>query len=253
MNLPRNLALAAALFAVPAHGAITMVNGGENHPSLLQNQADWTLDLGVALPLLPTNPGVALVESGGDGLGFAAVIAGSNLIVYHDNGDFNVSSPDVDTFMSYDLSSFSGQVVTMRAVGSFGTATDTIAVSILGNDAASFSDTISMVGDTPGGAGGNRFGFGGVAQDLAGLDESVEDGFPDMAAFSGPDYDVDNLPFGANVLGPDRIKGIVYTEGDAAPSALPEPSSWGLTAVPEPSTGLLSLFGVALLLRRRRS
>ncbi|MEZ5324732.1 MAG: PEP-CTERM sorting domain-containing protein [Verrucomicrobiales bacterium] len=244
------LPLAFAISLLPAQAAVTMVNGGENHPSLLQNQTDWTVDMGVALPVFPASPGLVLMESGGDGTGVAAVLQGNDLVLYQDNGDFNVSTPDVDDYAVYDISSFSGQVVSMRLTGSFATATDTIALSILGSDGTTFAETLTMSADIVNAAGGNRFGLGGVAGDLAGVDESAEAGYPNTAAFNNADYDVDAAPVGANVLGPDRIKGIVYTGTDAAPAALPAPTSWGV--VPEPSTGLLSLLGTCLLVFRRR-
>lgn len=252
MKIPKSFLIASALFAIPAHGAITAVSGGQNHPSLLQNQTDWTVDLGLVVPALPSGPGAVLFESGGDGTGIAAVIIGSDLVIYHDSGDFSVSTPAVDNKASYDISSFAGEVVSMRAVASLGTAADTIELSILGVSGGSFNQTFSIAQDITNAAGGNRFGFGGVAQDLAGLDESAEVGFPNMAAFNNAAFDVDLDPVGANVLGADVLQGMIYTGADAAPGSIPAPGSWGLTAVPEPSTGLLGLLGAGLVFFRRR-
>ena len=251
MDFKKLLPLVVTLAAVHANAAVTMVNGGENHPSLLQSQTDWTIDLGVALPVFPSSPGVVLFESGGDGTGVAAVIIASDLVVYQDNGDFNASSPDPDNFGTWDISAFSGQVVSMRAVGSLGTADDSIALTILGVG-STFNETLALKADIENSAGGNRFGFGGVAQDLAGLDESAEAGFPNMGLFQNAEYDVDMAPFGGSALGADRIKGVVYTDGDAAPTAIPSPDSWGLDAVPEPGTGILSLLGAGFLFIRRK-
>ena len=211
-----------------AHAGVTALEGGNNYGSLVQNEPVWTLDLGVAMPEFPANPNQVLFESGGDGNGTAIVLTGNELIFFQDIGDFNVSSPENDTFEAFDVTEFSGVVASIRITTDLTEAEDVITLDVVGSNGTTLSETFNLTTDLTSAAGGNRMGVGGVAGDIAGLDESVEDGFPDMAQFFTADYDVDEMPVGANVLGADRVIGTLYTGADAPPDDIPAPSSWGL-------------------------
>lgn len=245
----------AALTAIasPASAAVfTLTPGAERGDDPVTNIADWTLDAGLAIESIPASPNRIIFEAGGDGLGSALAWIGNELTYYFDVGDFNNSSPADDRFFSLDISPFAGSVISIRLTADLSTATDVITLSATDGN-LTLSDAVTLPGNRTSVAGGNNTGFGVTSQDLAGLDESAEPGFPDMAQFNAASYKIVAGTPGANVLGADRLAGTLYTETDQAPAAIPAPSSWGIV-IPEPGTPVL-LTAAALLLgmRRRRA
>ena len=99
-------------------------------------------------------------------------------------------------------------------------------------------------------AGLNDTGVGGLAAALAGLDESVEGGFPAISSLSNNAHRVDLATMGADVLLGDVLIGILYTDTNL-PASIPEPGDWGL--IPEPASGGLFALGALLLGRWRRT
>ncbi|MEZ5304237.1 MAG: PEP-CTERM sorting domain-containing protein [Verrucomicrobiales bacterium] len=239
------LTLSFAL-AASSPAAITAVSGGQTLGAPLQNVADWTVDLGFVVPDLPATPDRILFEAGGDGLGIALALIGSDLVVYQDQGDFNSSSPANDTWFTLDITPLAGNVATLRLDADLSTATDTISLVALGANGTALSNSAILPVNGSGVAGSNGTGIGRTNADLAGLDESVEPGFPNMAQFVGASY-----LGGANTLGPESLVGVIYSGVDQPPASIPGAFSWGL--VPEPSRALLLAAGlVGVALRRRR-
>lgn len=243
---------AAAFATTVAHGAvITLVPGVQRTDDPVTGVSDWTLDAGILLPVLPAATGRVIFEAGGDGLGTALALIGSDLVVYQDQGDFNASSPADDTFFSLDVGSLAGRVVSLRLDADLAGASDRLTLSVFDGAATLSADAVLPLDGTSI-AGGNDTALGGVAGDTAGLDESVEVGFPDFAQLNTAAYNVDAAqPIGENVLGVGLLAGTLYTAEDQPPADLPAPGSWGL--IPEPAASILiGLAGFALILRRRR-
>ena len=244
MNPTKNirLILASTLLALCSQGSIIPLTGGDfitTDPLVGPN--NWTLDLGYRVPTLPDSVDRVLFESGGDGTGISLTLLGSNLTVYQDTGDFNVSTPAGDTFFSVDIASFASQTLSIRLVGD--TTLDTLQLDVY-NGTTTLSSGVVGTTDLANSAGANDTGVGGLAADLAGLDESVEAGFPAISSLFNNAHRVDLGTMGADVLLGDVLIGILYTDTNLPPS-IPEPGSWGL--IPEPSSGGLFALGVLLL------
>jgi len=205
---------------------------------------DWTLDAGLVRSTLSTNR--IIFEAGGDGTGSALASIGGELVFYQDQGDFAVSTPAVDGFMTLSLGTLTGSIISIRLDADLSGAAD--AVTLTATDGTNtVMNSLNLSSNVGSIAGGNDTGFGVVAADLAGLDESAEPGSPNMAQFQNASY----FNGGANALGADDLAGTLYTSlADQPPVALPTPSSWGL--VPEPSTVLMLIPALGLSLRRRR-
>ena len=245
----QSLALVTALAGSAPAAVITLTPGAARTDDPVTNINDWTLDAGLAVDAVPAAPNRVIFEAGGDGLGSALVWIGNELVYYYDRDAFNVSSPTNDRFMSLDISPFAGSVISVRLDADLSSASDVITLTAT-NGSLTLTDSINLPIDGTSAAGGNDTGFGLTAPgDIAGLDESAEAGFPNMAQFSSPAY----KPNGANVLGADQLAGTLYTTlDDQPPGTIPTPSSWGLV-IPEPGTGLLiALATTALAFRRRR-
>ncbi|MDG2124180.1 MAG: PEP-CTERM sorting domain-containing protein [Verrucomicrobiales bacterium] len=242
-----------ASFASPATAAvITLIPGVERTDDPVTGVNDWTLDAGLVIGSLPASPNRIIFEAGGDGLGSALALVGSELLYYYDIGDFQNSSPAGDAFFSLDISSLAGSVISLRLDADLSTASDTVSLTAT-NGSLTLNNSVAIPTDRTSIAGGNNTGFGLTAADLAGLDESAEPGFPNMAQFNTTAYKstVANGP-GANILGADQLAGTLYTTlADQPPGSIPTPSSWGLV-IPEPGTGLLVAFATAALAFRRR-
>ena len=209
----------------------------------------WTLDAGLVVSSLPANPNRIIFEAGGDGTGSALALIGSELLYYYDVGDFNASSPANDRFFSIDISAMANAVISIRLDANLSGATDTVSLTVT-DGTTTLMGSATLPTDVSTAAGGNNTGFGVVAEDLAGLDESGEAGFPNMAQFQNAAY----FDGGANALGADQLAGtLCTTAANQPPASIPAPASWGL-AVPEPGAIALLLPSLAItLLRRRRS
>lgn len=233
------MSLLTASSLLPASAVvINLVPGAARTDDPVTGVADWTLDAGYVVD--GTND--VIFEAGGDGTGVALVVIGTDLTVYQDRGDFNVSSPADDSMFSVDISSFAGSVISIRLDADLTTGTDTLTLEAT-DGTSTVSNPFVLPGDVTNIAGGNDTGFGLTAADLAGIDENA-----DMLQFNGVSY----KGTGADVLGADSLAGNLYVNEDA-PASIPAPSSWGLTAVPEPgSTLLIGLAGLIAGLRRRR-
>lgn len=239
-------ALAAMLTSVPA-AVITLTPGAARTDDPVTGVNDWTLDAGLVVTSLPASPNCIIFEAGGDGTGSALALVGSDLVYYYDIGDFLVSTPANDKFMTVDISAFAGSVISIRLDADLSTASDTITLTAT-DGSTTVTDSVTPDTNVFSIAGGNDTGFGVVAADLAGLDESAEPGFPNMAQFQNASYFVG----GANAHGADALAGTLYTTlADQPPGALPDPASWGL-AIPEPGSSVLVGSGLALMLLRRR-
>ncbi len=230
-----------------ASAAVITLSPGPRTDDPVTGVNDWTLDAGFVVDVVPANPNRILFEAGGDGLGTALAFIGSELVVYQDSGDFVASSPGPDSFFTLDISSLAGSVISLRLDADLAGAADTLTLTAT-DGSITVTNFVTLPSDVGSIAGGNDTGFGVVAADLAGLDESVEPGFPNMAQFQNASY----MNSGANTLGADRLAGTLYTGADQPPATLPAPSSWGLV-VPEPGpAAFLSLAAGGMLLRRRR-
>ncbi len=238
----------SAVLAAPSIAAIHTLTAGVNDTSdPLVGVTDWTADIGFVASSLPASPNRVLFESGGDGTGIAITLMGNSLQVFQDQGDFNVSSPTGDTFFSVDVSSFANQTLSIRLDANLGgdVGEDTLQLDVFNGLSVLTSGVVTLPVNLTQSAGANDTGLGIVVGDIAGLDESGEAGFPDMAQFNSALYRAG----GANALGEDVLAGILYTDQDPA-GGIPAPGSWGL--IPEPSSVLLLAFGSCLLLGRRK-
>ena len=245
MYIPNILTL-SALALVPASAAVITLTPGPRTDDPVTGVNDWTLDVGLVVGALPSNPNRIIFEAGGDGLGSALALVGNSLVYYYDQGGYVASSPTGDGIMTLDISGFANSVISIRLDADISTATDVITLTAT-DGAVTLTNNFTLAANAAAIAGGNDTGFGVVAADLAGLDESIEPGSPDMAQFQNASY----FNGGVNALAADSLAGTLYTEIDQSPAQLPAPSSGAL--VPEPSSALL--LGTALMFgasRRRR-
>ena len=68
MNIP-NLLTLSALALVPASAAVITLTPGPRTDDPVTGVNDWTLDVGLVVGALPSNPNSIIFEAGGDGLG----------------------------------------------------------------------------------------------------------------------------------------------------------------------------------------
>jgi len=235
------------LSLLPASGAVISLAGGSEGGAVLQSQDRFVVDLGFLVPALPVTTNLALFEAGGDGDGTAIALTGNSIQIYLDNQ----SGGTIDTNFGVNISSFAGQVVTIRLQGDYTGATgsaDSAQLDITNGTASLTSGLVALASNHTQAGGGDGYGTGGRGGgSWPGLSED-----PTMAQFNVLAYDISDN--GINVVGSEELVGVLNTgasDSDTAlTSGIPAPSSWGI--IPEPSSGLLALLGAGLLASRQR-
>lgn len=227
-----------------ASAVVLAFQGGDTAAgTITENPGNAVIDFGFKVPASNTTDPV-LFETGGDGIGWALGMIGTDLRVFQDQNS------GAEASLTLDISSLLGQAISIRLDGDFSQTNGSRQISLSVVDGAGATTSTSALNITSNDArlsGGDGAGFGGINGTLSGQSEAGS-GFQglDVAArdITGP---------GSSVLGPDTLVGTLYTGADAITQrgeAIPAVSSY--TFVPEPSSSLMVVLGGLGLLGRRR-